>query len=157
MCTGPWQPSSPTLPPVWTETPGRGGHGYPWRLNCKAERGLMWGLKQKSLIFIRSNNEWHSQPVLYSRDRFFEKPITECWRPGPLWGSQPGTSKQGPDRWMDWVTCAFSGLRGEKVQPAPPACSLLGSGMFRWGEVPGGSWSRAWVASLCVCPAGAGW
>ena len=40
---------------------------------------------------------------------------------------------------MNWVTCAFSGLRGEKVQPAPPGLLTAGVGKV---QVGGGTWRK---------------
>lgn len=52
---------------------------------------------------------------------------------------QPGTSKQGPDGWMDGVTCAFSDLGGEKILPAPPGLLTARVGE---AEVGGGTWKK---------------
>ena len=43
------------------------------------------------------------------------------------------------DGWMDGVTCAFSDLGGEKVQPAPPGLLAAGVGEV---EVGGGTWRK---------------
>lgn len=54
-------------------------------------------------------------------------------------GSQRHPSRDPMDGWMDGMTCAFSDLGGEKVQPAPPGLLAAGVGEV---EVRGGTWRK---------------